>query len=228
MGSLHPGTMQTSVPLVAWLTCLTWLAPSLAVTDPWLGSYPYSFPQLYSRYSGYSGYPSYPGYPGYYHQPSSYHRNFLPPVCSLPEPVLPEESLETEHYLAPQPQPVFSVSDLLLPVIPQDEEKEIVQAVVEPITPLSPPIPLPTQAVVEPIPSPPSPPSALSPSASGSSQFHAQDEFGNHEYGYSNVNSAKHEVSDGQGVRGSYSWHDEAGHHTVHYVADHLGYRVLD
>jgi len=61
-----------------------------------------------------------------------------------------------------------------------------------------------------------------------SEQFHAQDEFGNHEYGYSNLNSAKHEVGVvGGGVRGSYSWRDEAGYHTVHYLADENGYRIV-
>ena len=103
-------------------------------------------------------------------------------------------------------------------------------AVVEQILPVSPP-----PAIREPI-APPGPPSV-------SSQYHAQDEFGNHEYGYENVNSAKHEVRslvrreeltvtvlqvrDELGVRGSYSWWDEAGHHTVNYVADQHGFRVL-
>merc|ERR1712212_412252 len=41
-----------------------------------------------------------------------------------------------------------------------------------------------------------------------SSQFHAGDEFGNSQYGYSNLNSAKHQ--------------------TVSYVADELGFRVVD
>ena len=61
-----------------------------------------------------------------------------------------------------------------------------------------------------------------------SEQYHAQDEYGNHEYGYSNLNSAKHEVGvAGGGVRGSYSWRDDAGYHTVHYVADKDGYRIV-
>ena len=46
--------------------------------------------------------------------------------------------------------------------------------------------------VVEPL-----PPTSLSVAAS--SQFHAQDELGNTEYGYSNTNSAKHEVGTGGG-----------------------------
>ena len=61
-----------------------------------------------------------------------------------------------------------------------------------------------------------------------SEQYHAQDEYGSHEYGYSNLNSAKHEVGvAGGGVRGSYSWRDDAGYHTVHYVADKDGYRIV-
>jgi len=64
--------------------------------------------------------------------------------------------------------------------------------------------------------------------STAASKFHAQDESGNHEYGYQNVNSAKHEVGSADGgVRGSYSWWDEAGHHTVHYVADQEGFRII-
>ena len=38
------------------------------------------------------------------------------------------------------------------------------------------------------------------------SQFHAQDEFGNYQYGYANVNSQKHEIGNvNTGVQGSYS-----------------------
>merc|ERR1711942_2276 len=51
-----------------------------------------------------------------------------------------------------------------------------------------------------------------------SSQFQAQDEFGNLAYGYQNINSAKQE----QG----YTYADEAGVHTVNYVADDFGFRV--
>ena len=47
--------------------------------------------------------------------------------------------------------------------------------------------------VVEPIPPSPSLPRAALSSAA-SSQYHAQDELGNTAYGYSNTNSAKHEV----------------------------------
>merc|ERR1712152_43467 len=60
-----------------------------------------------------------------------------------------------------------------------------------------------------------------------SSQFQAQDEFGNLAYGYQNINSAKQEQGNTYGgVTGSYAYADEAGVHTVNYVADDFGFRV--
>merc|ERR1712177_25396 len=60
-----------------------------------------------------------------------------------------------------------------------------------------------------------------------SSQFQAQDEFGNLAYGYQNINSAKLEQGNAYGgVTGSYTYADEAGVHTVNYVADDFGFRV--
>merc|ERR1712115_191829 len=53
-----------------------------------------------------------------------------------------------------------------------------------------------------------------------SSQFQAQDEFGSLAYGYQNINSAKQEQGNAYGgVTGSYTYADEAGVHTVNYVA---------
>merc|ERR1719187_1968868 len=62
------------------------------------------------------------------------------------------------------------------------------------------------------------------------SQFHAQDEFGNLNYGYANLNSAKQEVGNTYGgVNGGYSYVDANGVlQTVRYVADGLGFRVED
>jgi len=73
-------------------------------------------------------------------------------------------------------------------------------------------------------------PYAYAPAPALSSQFAAQDEFGNGEYGYSNINSAKHEVGNAYtGVSGSYQYVDPAGKlQIVNYVADHLGFRVQD
>merc|ERR1711892_636211 len=60
-----------------------------------------------------------------------------------------------------------------------------------------------------------------------SSQFQAQDEFGNVAYGYHNINSAKQERGNALGgVTGSYTYADEAGVHTVNYIADDFGFRV--
>merc|ERR1712088_542683 len=63
-----------------------------------------------------------------------------------------------------------------------------------------------------------------------SSQFHAGDEFGNSQYGYSNLNSAKHEIGNAFGQKsGSYQYVDPTGTlQTVTYVADELGFRVAD
>merc|ERR1712114_38017 len=62
------------------------------------------------------------------------------------------------------------------------------------------------------------------------SQFHAQDEFGNLNYGYANLNSAKQEVGNTYGgVTGGYSYVDSAGVlQQVNYVADGAGFRVED
>jgi len=67
----------------------------------------------------------------------------------------------------------------------------------------------------------------VAPIASHSSQYQAQDELRNFAYGYQNINSAKQETGNAYGgVTGSYSYADEAGVHTTHYVADDLGFRV--
>merc|ERR1712226_541739 len=55
-----------------------------------------------------------------------------------------------------------------------------------------------------------------------SSQYRAEDEAGNTAYGYQNINNAAEQrgTANGNGVTGSYSYVDEAGHHSVSYVAD--------
>merc|ERR1711936_531518 len=59
------------------------------------------------------------------------------------------------------------------------------------------------------------------PLAAPSSQFHAQDEFGQFSFGYENINSAKTETKDAFGVtRGSYQYVDANGIvQTVNYIA---------
>merc|ERR1712073_267401 len=60
------------------------------------------------------------------------------------------------------------------------------------------------------------------------SQYHAQDDFGQYSFGYSDGNSVKQEVKTADGViRGAYSYVDSDGIvQTVNYVADALGFRV--
>merc|ERR1712059_164076 len=62
------------------------------------------------------------------------------------------------------------------------------------------------------------------------SQFRAQDEFGNLNYGYANINSAKEEVGNTYGgVSGGYSYVDSNGVlQQVKYIADGAGFRVAD
>merc|ERR1712218_418767 len=71
-------------------------------------------------------------------------------------------------------------------------------------------------------------PVAIAPPAAPSSQFQAQDEFGNLQYGYANINSQKHEVGNTYGgVSGSYSYVGANGVvQTTNYIADALGFRV--
>merc|ERR1712055_138942 len=72
----------------------------------------------------------------------------------------------------------------------------------------------------------PAAPTIAAPSVT-SSQFQAQDEIGNIAYGYQNINSAKQERGNvNGGVEGSYTYVDEAGSHTVNYIADDYGFRV--
>jgi len=70
---------------------------------------------------------------------------------------------------------------------------------------------------------------AYAPYTAGS-QFHAQDEFGNLNYGYANINSNAHVVGNTYGgVSGGYSYVDAAGKlQQVQYVADGAGFRVAD
>jgi len=112
------------------------------------------------------------------------------------------------------PQPFVAPAPFLPPqplVIPQ---------------PFAAPIPAPVvpQSFAAPIPAPVVP--AVVPP---SSQFHAQDEFGQFSFGYQNINSARSESKDAFGVtRGSYQYVDANNVvQTVHYTADDVnGFRV--
>merc|ERR1712039_1059425 len=62
----------------------------------------------------------------------------------------------------------------------------------------------------------------------GNNQFHAQDDYGQFNYGYSNGHSTKQELKTADGVtRGSYSYVDANGIvQTVNYISDAMGFRV--
>merc|ERR1712172_124669 len=81
------------------------------------------------------------------------------------------------------------------------------------------------QAPVAPVVAP-APVAAVTPAQS--SQFHAQSELGEYNYGYSNANSAKQEFKTADGiVRGTYSYVDANGIlQTVNYVSDAEGFKV--
>merc|ERR1712066_369000 len=60
------------------------------------------------------------------------------------------------------------------------------------------------------------------------SQFHAQSELGEYNYGYANADSAKQEFKTADGiVQGTYSYIDANGiRQTVNYISDAEGFRV--
>merc|ERR1739842_297053 len=60
------------------------------------------------------------------------------------------------------------------------------------------------------------------------SQFHAQDDIGQYNYGFSNPTQTKEEIKTADGVtRGSYSYIDANGLvQTVNYISDAMGFRV--
>merc|ERR1739844_91009 len=110
------------------------------------------------------------------------------------------------------PQPVLAPAPLPLAFPPQPVALPLA-------APLAP------QAFAAPLPAPVVPAPIVPPS----SQFHAQDEFGQFSFGYQNINSAKTETKDAFGVtRGSYQYVDANGVlQTVNYIADDInGFRV--
>merc|ERR1719415_184972 len=114
---------------------------------------------------------------------------------------------------SPIPQPILPAS-LPLTAQPLPFSLPPQPLVVPAAAPLAQPLPI---APVAPIVEPPS------------SQFHAQDEFGQFSFGYQNINSARSESKDAFGVtRGSYQYVDANNVvQTVHYTADDInGFRV--
>merc|ERR1712130_547114 len=133
----------------------------------------------------------------------------VPVVHSIPAPVapVPLQLVHNAPLVHSVPQPVVhSVPAQLAAPLP----------LVAPVQ-VAAPVPLAAPVPVAPIVEPPS------------SQFHAQDEFGQFSFGYQNINSAKTESRDAFGVtRGSYQYVDANGVlQTVNYIADPVnGFRV--
>merc|ERR1712055_1281500 len=125
----------------------------------------------------------------------------VPQPSALPFVPAPQPILAPEPIFAPAPQPIAFAPQ---PVALAPEPLRIAPKFLGPA-----PVPAPL--------------------AAPSSQFHAQDEFGQFSFGYENINSAKTETKDAFGVtRGSYQYVDANGIvQTVNYIADPVnGFRV--
>jgi len=140
-----------------------------------------------------------------------------PVIHAAAPPVATHHVVEQPVVAAPLLKAVPAVPELYHAI--QDELDEAVVVAAVPEQPVAVPAPAVHVAQVAPV--------QVNHEAD-SFQFHAQDEHGNTEYGYSNQNSAKHETSSADGtVRGTYSYLDDAGHHTINYVADDWGFRLV-
>lgn len=188
---------------------------------------------------------SYPAYRRSYYSPHAYRRPYgayhaparrysyrfagpSPAPAPIPAPVR-QYAAEPAYVPAPVAQPLRAV-----PAVPYQAVPEHVETYAAPapyvgeyaaLTPAAFPAPAPVPA--------PAPYASTSvvqavPAAATSSQYHAQDEFGNVAYGYKNPNSAKDEKRDAYGnVIGGYSYVDATGiPKHLSYVADDYGFRV--
>merc|ERR1712223_1718597 len=128
-------------------------------------------------------------------------------------------------HAAPQPVPLPLVHNHAQPIFHSAPEP-----LIHPLPAAAPLVqPLPAAAPLAPQPLPLAPAPIPVPIQASSSQFHAQDEFGQFSFGYENINSAKTETKDAFGVtRGSYQYVDANGLvQTVNYIADDInGFRV--
>jgi len=161
------------------------------------------------------------------------------PVISVPTPVVNSLPLPAPAPIAPVPLQLVHNAPLIHSV-PQP----VLHSVPFPAPLAQAPAPLPFAAAPAPVPAPlPAPVQFAAPATlplaapvpvapivePPSSQFHAQDEFGQFSFGYQNINSAKTETKDAFGVtRGSYQYVDANGVlQTVNYISDDInGFRV--
>merc|ERR1711937_1106232 len=140
--------------------------------------------------------------------------HFVHPVPVAPTPIAPVPAFDPRNFV-----PVNQVF--------QPNQFSFIPAPAPKALPLS-QIPAPLNLAPAPVAQIPAPFAVAIPSTP-SSQFHAQDEFGQFSFGYENINSAKTETKDAFGVtRGSYQYVDANGIlQTVNYIADPVnGFRV--
>lgn len=205
---------------------------------------------FYHRYRGYHAgaavLRSYPAYRRAYYSPYAYrshpygpfhaparrysYKLLGPSPARVTQPIAVPQGV-FEHRIAEpayQPAPVAHLQPV--PAVPTAPIETYENAAIyeEPAEVAPIPAPTPVYTPVE-APLPPAAPAVIETAAGPiSTQFHAQDEFGNVAYGYNNPNSAKEERRDAYGnVVGSYSYVDATGiPKHLSYVADDFGFRV--
>merc|ERR1712240_437092 len=113
-------------------------------------------------------------------------------------PTRPISSITPAYYGAADPAPQAATTQSITPVVAATYATAPVVAATYTATPVS--VSAPAPVVV-----------ASSPTVEGS-QFHAQDDIGQYNYGYSDGNSVKQEIKTADGVvRGAYSYIDADG-----------------
>jgi len=141
----------------------------------------------------------------------------VPVVKQVEAPQAEEKPLYTQqiYYGAAAPLPAIDV--------PAEEKQPQVYNVVDINTPTVPEVGTAHENPVVPV-----VPIVQAPVNPEGSQYHAQDDFGQYSFGYSDSNSVKQEIKTADGViRGAYSYVDSNGIvQTVNYIADALGFRV--
>lgn len=184
---------------------------------------------------------SYPAYRRSYYSPHAYRRpygayhaparrysyRFAPAPAPIPAPVR-QYAVEPAYVPAPVAEPLRAVP--AVPVAHVETYGAPEYAAAPAPVAVHAPAPVPAPAPYAHAPAPYASTSVVQavPAAATSSQYHAQDEFGNVAYGYKNPNSAKEEKRDAYGnVVGAYSYVDATGiPKHLSYVADDYGFRV--
>merc|ERR1712117_64680 len=144
-----------------------------------------------------------------------------PLILAPHQPAAAPLPLQLVH-AAPQPVPLPVIHNHAQPIFHSAPEP-----LIQPLPAPAPFVPAPLPLFQEPQLLAPAP--VPVPIQAPSSQFHAQDEFGQFSFGYENINSAKTETKDAFGVtRGSYQYIDANGIvQTVNYISDDInGFRV--